>query len=672
MTDNTLDDAVSGAIPPSNTNQYKTALKGDHVPRNILGVAENEAGSLGTRLLQWLNLRVKNIFLDGVELLAPKGALSGRNTVSSGKERILSSKSDFITADGAADEATIEATTTDLVVNINGEIVTITSDITLTSLSIAPGSNNTCLVNDANLIGDEASKFQGEDETSLTVDTMGSEITNLIGNFVALKHGTNAIIMAYVKSATELNSVSRGLFYDDSNDPIVREVISDDDVLTLYSLGWVFVEDDGVTTEVFYKTPRWKFGEPGSPVSGDYWYDLENLIWKRYSGSVWIDQSRVLIGWVVMNQTNCIASGSVNYFKNWSDLNTINENQLYSVTEIRTDEAQKNMISVNGVVVDFSFDVVKWNIITDLENGYTEASNTWYYLYLSQDGKSIMSPLRPIFKYDLQGYYHPFEMWRHTGQTYNNSGNDLDESFVPLNVSEDQYFIEGLIPSSNSVTPDEQVDVEFGKCKAQDGRTELKLVKETTADLTDNITPGANVSYYLFLYKNLATGNSSIGFADTKTPTPGSANNELLNLDGKKYRIISAYKTDSSSDLRLHEGKNIGNGIIRIRHAWVQTISGLAGSYNAEDVATPNNILCIPLIRLDTAVSSSTSCTIFARKDGVESRIGFHDASNSNTYYSDSIDNITTEDGTIEMYRSPSGTVTGYVNGYEISRNQQL
>ena len=428
MSTNTLIDAV-GKNKSSDIDQYKSALKLDHVPRDTNGVAVNEAGSLGTTLLNWKNLYVETIFLDG-NPITPAGSVSVRNSIVSGKERTTSTKSDFIRAAGSSDAATIEATTTDLLTNIDGLTVTTDTDIALTSLTTAPATNNTCLVNDATLTGTSGSKYQGEDGTSIIVDTMGSELTSRIGQWVALKHGTSEIMLAFIKSATELTNVFRGFFLDDSGDPIVREVISDGATLTLYELGWVFIQGDSTTAVVSYLSPVWSFTAPGSPATGQYWYDLGNLLWKRWSGSAWIDINRVVLGLVVIDTTNCIASRSFDFAKDYSSFNTIDEMEVESITEIKTSGDKEQLVSVNGLVVNFGYSDIVWDITADLESGFSEAASTWYYLYIDENGQLIMSPERPYNRPEFKGHYHPYNTWRWVGECFNNSGNDLDDAFV--------------------------------------------------------------------------------------------------------------------------------------------------------------------------------------------------------------------------------------------------
>jgi hypothetical protein len=519
---NTLDNVIpdKGNFA-SDLNQYKAALKLDLVPRNSLGVPENEAGSLGTELLQWKNLYTKTIYIDG-RPLTPEGIISNVNTITSGRIRpspVNSYKSDFIQASGISNSAVILATITNLILNLNDETVTIESDINITSLAVAPSTNNTCQVNDK-LIGDfqvlfidnyytaveprihlneivqgissgafgyvvsvgrmdtivsgvgnadgfiyilkisgtfspgerihfqtsgsdkrmqsvyesipnYGSKYQGEENTVINIDNAGTEITNLIGQYAAFKNETtDEIFIAYIKSSTELINAKRGYFFDNTGAPIERQILNDDDVLTLLKLGWIFVQSDAVTYEVSYLTPIWSANEPTSVPTGQYWYNLNDQRWKRYNGTIWIDIERMPIGFVVMDDTNCIASRSFDFYNIFEEINSIENVEVLSNTEVISNNSHLQEISVNAKMVYFGYEKIKWDITADLESGQTEQNYTQYYLYIDQNGKQIISETRPYKRPDLRGYYHPYNLWRFVGEVYNDGDSHFDHAFV--------------------------------------------------------------------------------------------------------------------------------------------------------------------------------------------------------------------------------------------------
>ena len=129
-------------------------------------------------------------------------------------------------------------------------------------------------------------------------------------------------MLAYVKSATELSNVYRGFFYDSANEPKVRETLADGDQLDIMSLGWIFVEDTGTSGEIIYTNPTYSYDEPSSPTTADYWFDITNQTWKRYSGSAFVQIDRILVGLVVINDTKSIGYRPVD-FSTISEIQTL-------------------------------------------------------------------------------------------------------------------------------------------------------------------------------------------------------------------------------------------------------------------------------------------------------------------------------------------------------------
>jgi len=69
MAENTIQEFADGdPVTIDDENQVIRAMKGNIVPRNNEGVAENQAGSLGTSTLAWNQAHVERLFLDGSEL----------------------------------------------------------------------------------------------------------------------------------------------------------------------------------------------------------------------------------------------------------------------------------------------------------------------------------------------------------------------------------------------------------------------------------------------------------------------------------------------------------------------------------------------------------------------------------------------------------------------------
>ncbi len=408
-------------------NQYATAISGDFMPRNASSLAiETDQHSLGSVATQWKNTYTQNLVIDGV-LFDPDNVGSGSdssNAIVSGRTRADSGQPDFIRASGSGASMTILATETPLQITANSTSVTISADIAVTSLTTAPATNNTALVNDTALAGGASTKYTGEHESDpITIDTVGTEISSRIGQYICLKTSTE-YMLAFVESATTLRHVYRGFLFDSSGNPLVRVALSNNDTLTIMSLGWVFMDANGTTVDVSYTSPIYSAVQPTSPVTDDYWFDLVNRLWKRYDGADYQTVSRMLIGVVVIDGTNCVASRSFDFSKSYSNLIEI-EVEIERNTVVRS-STHRSAISVYGQKIDFGYGLVKFDITTDLESGLTEASDTLYYLYVTESGATKIATERPYDRLgDLQGFYHPYHSWRYVGVVYNNSGSNF-------------------------------------------------------------------------------------------------------------------------------------------------------------------------------------------------------------------------------------------------------
>ncbi len=432
MGDNTLTTITEPAtVEVADMNQYFTALAGDSIPRDTAsGAPEDNVHKLGRPAFRWKEAHITDLFLGGSLFDPDAVGADTKFSIQSGATRTDSGQPDFLRAAGAAGgaNATILATATDLSIIANNTAVTITADIAISSLTLAPGSNNTALVNDTGLTDQNSSKFTGEDPgNDLIIDTVGTEITDRIGEYICLKTPDGEFMFVFVESATVLNRAFRGFFFDDSGVPVERGTLANNDTLTLMSLGWVFLDENGTTVDVTYTSPIYADVEPGSPVTDDYWFDLTLRLWKRFDGSVFQTVDRVLIGLVVLDTTDCLVARSFDFTKGYKDDNSISLLVLSNTEVISSDG--RNSISVYGINQDFLSGPIIWDITTDLESGVSEASNTTFFVYVTQEGEVILSDIRYFDRrYDLKGFYHPFHSWRCVGTVENDGSSNFSTS----------------------------------------------------------------------------------------------------------------------------------------------------------------------------------------------------------------------------------------------------
>lgn len=388
-----------------------SALNGSLIGRNTSGVASS-GQSLGTALTPWGNIFGTNLIIGG-SAIDVSGLTAAQNRIISGKVRSTSGQPAFLDPNGAAASVDILGATTTLSVSINGTVIEITTDITESGLTVAPGSNNTCLINDTSFLDQAISKYFGEIDSqkqTITIDTVGSEISSRVGQIIALKTGTSEIMLGFLKSATEFTDVKRGFLFDSSNAPIVRETIANNDTLTLLETGWVFITNDSLTVDVTYLTPVYSFTAPAG-VETQYWFDMTNQVWKRHSGVEFVVINRTLLGVCIQDTSNCIGARSFDFDNAFDELNTIDA-EVFSDTVVRS-STPDNSVNVYGTPLQIPYTYIEFNNSSDMETG-SVAGDTEYYLYLTTDGESQISVERPYDRLgDLRGRYHPYNNWRY-------------------------------------------------------------------------------------------------------------------------------------------------------------------------------------------------------------------------------------------------------------------
>lgn len=429
MSTNTLLTQVKGFIKSVlHIDSIVNALTSEFVGRGSDGVP-TAGQDLGTANIPWGSGYFGSLFLNGL-LVSTSDITVSANQITSGKVRSDSNQPDFLRSSGVSNSVTIEGGTTPLSLIIQNTVVTVSSDLLEPGLIVAPSTNNTCLINDLTLSGGLDTKYQGEGSTILKIGTVGTEISDRVGFIVALKTSTSEIMYGLLDTSTTLSKMFRGYFFDSSGDPIVRETITHADTLTLMELGWVFVQNNGTTIDVSYVTPIIDSIEPplgldgNELVTGQYWLDTVSSIWKRYSGSSFVDLERTLIGVVVMDGANCIATRSFDFTKSYKKDNNSELSQK-SVTIISNNFESVN-ISAYGRDVVLKYSPVEFDTATDFESGVSEAPNTLYYLYVSDIGENKISDEKWYRRDDLKGRYHPYHSWRAIGEVNNNNSSDFE------------------------------------------------------------------------------------------------------------------------------------------------------------------------------------------------------------------------------------------------------
>lgn len=430
----TLNNRSAGETITANFfNDIHGAGNGDWVGRNSSGVP-TAGQNLGTAGIPWGTVRATSLILNG-NAVDTSSIVAPANRIVSGKTRATAGSNlpTFLVPDGAALEADLDASPTNLVVVINGATVTFAADTTKTGLTAGPTTNHTCLVNDVDAADQYATRVWGESDNrkSITIDTVGSEISALVGKWAAFKIAgtTDEYFLAFVKSATELSNCWRGFFYDSALAPIKPAAFSNNDTITLMKLTWWFVENDGSTIDVSYNNPAWSFTAPLSPVVGDYWYDLGNNQWKRYDGSSFQVINRTFIGWTIQDGTACVGARCVDFYADYKSDNTLRVEE--ATNEIVRAVEPEASVNVAGTEIVFGHDRPTWNITTDLAASSdmfdaAEQASRLYYIYVKQTGARAISDIPPFWRAEMKGRYHRYNTWRCVGHFFNDASSDID------------------------------------------------------------------------------------------------------------------------------------------------------------------------------------------------------------------------------------------------------
>lgn len=507
-------------IEASHTKQYATALNNAFVGRNNNNPAVGQ--SLGTPTIPWGTLYANALVINGQNV--DVGNLQrSPNRIISGATLNSSNTPDFLRATSSS--VMILGSAVNLILDINNISTTIASDIAISTISNAPSTNNTAMVN-GTPSGD-----------SITIDNAGSEITALVGQQVAFKTDSGEIITGFLRSETELVEVKKGFFLDTSGDQVSIPTLADNDNLTLLRLGWIFIADDGSTNDVSYKTPITSYDEPDSPDSGDYWFDTQVNRWKRYSGSEFVEVNRILIGVVVADDADVLATRSADFNYPFSNQNNVELRK--DTNEIIKTDNQNNLISVYGNLLNLS--EIAWNITTDLVSGLTEANDTTYYLYLSRDGQSIIDTQEPILRRDLQGYYHPIESWRAVGEVDNDSSGDFEDvqDTWPYNInSNDNNVFKSLWTGTNNIhnaVSTATLSQSYKKFRALLFRNNLSGV--STEVLTSTLAKGW-ASYFFYTQHATAPGQLKAQIVSATDDTTLSITGSGAGSPGQLLEII--------------------------------------------------------------------------------------------------------------------------------------
>lgn len=442
------------------------------------------------------------------------------NRLVSGRVLSTSAQPAFLVPHGAARTVTVDGTPTNFIYYIDGVEYTISTDVTLTGLTAAPSSNNTCAVNDVNWSAQYWTKYMGEDGSEIPVDAMGTEISALVGKFAAFKlvhAAATEYFFAYVKSTTSLTKARRGYFFSSADAAIPRLLISDNDVITLMKATWVFAKTDGTLTAT-YTNPVWSDDEPTSPAIGDYWFDSSANTWKVYGVGSFSAANAVLVGMCIQDTSNTVAARSFEFFKNYESANTI---ELFAESNSQVKSRfPGGIISVWGTTIKNDYNIHTWDMTLDLDSGVTESASTYYYFYLTETGDKIISDKKPHDRGDLFGQYHPSQSWRCVGWAFNNGSSNLEQV-------ESYYRTREAQPLRSVIATDYLLSRD-------------RIITLSGASFTDFLPDSALCKGQIYTFIHSGTSLSQVYTLDGfSTQTIGGSTTVAMHTNGQVLRIIA-------------------------------------------------------------------------------------------------------------------------------------
>lgn len=397
-------------------------------------------------------------------------AQTSKNRIDSGLVNTDSQPSFLVPDTGTNANVRLKASATNLVVYIDGVLITVTADLVL---ALASSSTYSLAVNDATLTGTQSSKSWGENDTVLGCDTSSgaAPTANTYQAWKIVHSSVTEYFYAQYDSSTQLSNAKRGNFFNTSAAAIPRVPTSDNDVITLCRAAYIFFTYplSVPTLEVTYNKPAVSFDIPAAPSSGDFWLDLGTGIWKKYNGSAFVDAMAVFIGIAVVDGSNCVAARSMDISKGFAATNSVTIENI-DVATVRGKELYQK-ISVYGSTNEFFTDRLMWSMTADLDSGITESANTTYYFYVTSQGDKIISDVAPHDRrFDLLGFYHTHKPWRCVGSSFNDGSSNLG-------VTNQQDLLTAGTLADGSITNSKIVDASITTAKVVDANiTRPKLV----------------------------------------------------------------------------------------------------------------------------------------------------------------------------------------------------
>lgn len=345
----------------------------------------------------------------------------------------------FLVADNTTLNLQFKGLTTPLTYIVSGQEFTNNTDDTL-AVATGPSTGNTALVDDTINTG-EVTKYLGEEDgTKIKLKSVGIQFS--AGSRKAFKTTNGGNTEYFIADTineggtTYIVNAMRGFFFD-STGSNERVQLADGQTITALRLSHIFMKNDGTLLyNTTNKSPYIGSATPTGAISGDWWFDVANQVWKLFDGAVWNDSDSTFIGLSVQGVGKVEATRSVEFYKQQSDLCDLNLVKFSDDT--LTNHKMGGKVSVNGVSADFYTTKINWGMGFSLDSGVVESADTRYYFYLTDEFEAKISDIKPHDRQmDLRGWYHPSKPWRCIGYADNDSSSNLG---YPVTYGSDTYL----------------------------------------------------------------------------------------------------------------------------------------------------------------------------------------------------------------------------------------
>lgn len=395
---------------------------------------------IGSSVTQWY--QAPNVSL--TSLASALGSGTFANRIISGQTTGNSSQLHVLFPQGSASFVLSASAVTPFQYQILGAPYSITASVTVSGLSLAPTSNNFCGITQPPYngtlatastitpvpLGQQWTQMWGMFGSTISVTTMGSNIANLVGKLATFQDTSSTeFFLANVASTVALTNAWRGYFFGTTTASTAGPMTTGDSIQLMQTV-WVYA-NTAASVQIGTTNPTISTAQPTSPANGDYWYNLNTNAWMTFTSTQWVTAYATLIGITALNTVGCVAARTFNAYVAPSSVNTLRPNFTPNSTSQVITGNLFSQVAVNGTLNAFQTSTPVWDFTVNMQTGFSVSPGQTY-LYMTENGSPVMSPLVPLSRADLLGYYHPQETWRALGSVNVNTSTAFEAPVKPF------------------------------------------------------------------------------------------------------------------------------------------------------------------------------------------------------------------------------------------------